>query len=58
MLVADAVFHDKLVAAYGHKRCGDMRYRREHPEHPEVEQAGAAFVAASDAWRELVRSCD
>ncbi len=52
MLAADQRFHDALVTAYGRNQAGDMRYRREHPDHPEVTVTGSLFVAACERWRE------
>lgn len=47
--VADARFSAALKAAYG-ARAGDARYRRAHPDHPDVEAARIVFDRATEAF--------
>lgn len=50
----DAEFQAALVALYGERRAGDMRYAsNEHP--PEIAAKAKAMQEASDRFREAVK---
>lgn len=51
VLITDRAFRAALVAAYGEANAGEMRYRYQHPNHPEVVAAGERFKAAAEHWR-------
>lgn len=49
MASADLAFSAALHSTYG-KRAGDVRYVAAE-QTPEIQELGAAFRAAADAWR-------
>lgn len=54
MEAADDAFHRELVRVYGANNAGNARFMFKHSD-PNLQQAADAFVASSDAWRDVLR---